>query len=285
MAETKETIEKFRQELIVAGYSKRTIKMYLNYVEEFLSFFNKTPEQAIKEDIISFIAKKKEEDKLSNASISLIYSSLKYFYHNYLRLKIMDEIKTPKKEKKLPSVLSIEEVKKLIETTKKGRNRLIVQFLYSTGTRVSECANIKLNDLDLEQKIAKVRGGKGNKDRTIILSDYWIKELHKHLNKKKVKSEFVFSKKNGKPITTTTIERIVRNSAQKAGITKKVTAHTMRHSFATHLLESGENIRKIQELLGHENLSTTQIYTTISTAELKKTINPLDKLKNMYKNV
>ncbi|MEW6295586.1 MAG: site-specific tyrosine recombinase/integron integrase [Candidatus Diapherotrites archaeon] len=280
MEEIKGAIEKFRQELIVAGYSKRTIKMYLNYVEEFLSFLNKAPEQTAKEDIISFIAKKKEKDNLSNASISLIYSSLKYFYHNYLHLKIMDEIKMPRKEKKLPSVLSVEEVKKLIGATKRGRNRLVVQFLYSTGTRVSECANIKLNDLDLEQKIAKVRGGKGNKDRTIILSDYWVKELNKYLNKKNVKSEFVFSKKNGKPITTTTIERIVRKAAQKAGITKRVTAHTMRHSFATHLLESGENIRKIQELLGHENLSTTQIYTTISTAELKKTINPLDKLKN-----
>ena len=191
---------------------------------------------------------------------------------------MFEDIKIPKKAKKLPVILTRDEVKALIGAAKLGRNRLIVEFLYSSGVRVSELTKLKIEDINLKEKIAKVVGGKGNKDRIIILSDKWVKKIKKYLDKRKIKNPWLFSKKNGKPLSVDTIQRIIKEAAQKAGIQKEVTPHKLRHSFATHLLEAGENIRKIQELLGHSSLNTTQIYTHVSVDQLKKVVSPLDKL-------
>ena len=271
-------LARYRQELIVGGYSARTIKMYLFYLKEFLEHVKKNPDVVERGDIISFLAKKKEESNSSNATLSLIHSSLRFYFHNILGKKLLDDIKTPRKAKKLPVTLTRQEIKALITAAKPKRNRLIVQFLYSSGARVSECVNLKIVDLNLKERIGSIRGGKGNKDRTIILSRDWSKYLKKYLDKKKVKSEFVFSKKNGKSLSSDTVQRIVREAAEKAGIQKRVTPHTLRHSYATHLLDAGENIRRIQELLGHSNLNTTQIYTHVSVQDLKKVESPLDNL-------
>jgi integrase/recombinase XerD len=276
-SEKKKALESLNNELMVAGYSKRTVKMYVLYFKEFLGFTKEPVEKTGREEIIAFMAKKKAEG-ISNATLSLVHSALKFFFHNILNKKILEEIKAPKRGKKLPTVLTKRELKDLIHATKAGRNRLIVQFLYSTGARVSEATKLKVQDINLKEKIASVKGGKGNKDRLIVLSSEWVKKTKKYLNKKKVKSEFVFSKKNGKRLSEDTVQRIISDAAEKAGIQKHVTPHVLRHSFATHLLESGENIRKIQELLGHSNLSTTQIYTSVSTDELKKVRSPLDNL-------
>ena len=270
-------IEKFRQELLVSGYSNKTLKMYCIYTRDFLDGLGKPVENALRDDIITFLAKKKEAN-VSNATLSLAYSALNNFFHKFLHRKIMEDIKVPKKAKKLPTVLSQDEVKALINATKAKRNRLVVEFLYSTGTRVSECVKIKTVDLDIKQKIARISSGKGNKDRIVVLSNEWIKHWKKYSKHRKAKSEFVFSKKNGKQLSVDTVQRIVRKAAIKAGIERHVTPHTLRHSFGTHLLEAGENLRNIQELLGHSNLSTTQIYTHVSTEKLKKIKSPFDKI-------
>lgn len=262
----------------MAGYSSRTILMYELYAKMFFEFTKKPAEQVIRDDIISFLAEVKEKNKSSNATLALILSSLKFFFHTFLHQKIIEDIKVPKKAKKLPVVLTKEELKELFKATKAGRNRLILQFLYSTGCRVSEASKLKVDDLEMEEGIARVKGGKGNKDRIIILSKQWISDIKKYLKKKKLKSEFVFSKKNSKPISPDTIQRVIKEAASKAKIAKNISPHKLRHSFATHLLENGENIRKIQELLGHSNLSTTQIYTKVTTEELKKVVSPLDSL-------
>ncbi len=278
--EKKQVLERFRQELVVSGYTQQTLKTYLTYVRAFLRQLKKPVEEAKREDIISFIANKKEKDGASNATLALVYSSLKFFFHTFLRKKILDDIKMPKKAKKLPSVLTTEEVASLMGAAKRGRNKLIVEFLYSSGVRVSEATRIKLDDLDLNEHIARVRGGKGNKDRMIILSKRWIKDLKKYLKRKKIPSEFVFSKRtNAKPISSDTIQRIIMRAARKAGITKHVSPHTLRHSFATHLLENGTDIRVIQELLGHSNLNTTQVYAHVSRNQLKKVKSPIDSWK------
>ncbi len=276
--EQKSFLEKTRAELVIGGYSERTLKMYLCYLEAFFGQTKKPVQEVSREDIVKFIAIKKEKENLTNTSIALVHASLKFFFKTILKSSLMDEIKIPKKEKKLPTVLTQKEIKALIKSAKAGRDRTIVEFLYSTGVRVSECANMRLTNLDLHEGIARVEGGKGKKDRIIILSKKWIHNLKKYLKRKKNPSKYVFSKKNGKPITSDTIERMVKKYAIKTGIQKKVTPHCLRHSYATHLLEAGESIRKIQELLGHSNLSTTQIYTFVSTEELKKVQSPLDKL-------
>jgi integrase/recombinase XerD len=268
-------VERFRQELLVAGYSQRTIDTYSTYVDEFLDVVDNIG-GIERSDVIRFMAKKKEEG-LSNASLALVYSALKAFLHEFLGRKIMEDVKRPKKEKKLPEVLTVEEIQSLIKAAGKARDRLIIEFLYSTGCRVSECTNIKVKDLLLEEGIAIVRGGKGKKDRVVVLSKRWLKDAEKLLKDKRP-DDFLFSKKNGSKLSEDTIQYIVKKACIKAGIKKHVSPHTLRHSFATHLLEAGENIRKIQELLGHSSLSTTQIYTSISTKELKKVESPLDRL-------
>lgn len=270
-------LTQFKQELMVTGYSPRTSKMYLIYVQKLLEQTPKMPSDMDKQDIVSFLATAREKN-VSNATLSLMHSALKFFFQQHIGKKIIDDIKIPKKAKKLPSVLTVNELKEIFKHTKVGRNRLLLQFIYSTGVRVSEAVKMRVEELDFDNATANVKSGKGNKDRVIVLSQKWITFIKKYLNRKKVQSDYVFSKKNGKPLSTDTVERIIRHAAKDAGITKRVTPHVLRHSFATHLLESGENIRKIQILLGHANLSTTSIYTHVSKEELRKVQSPLDNM-------
>ena|SRR3989344_2511177 len=273
----KQYIEKFRQELLIAGYSERTIKMYVLYSEDLLEQVNKEPSKIERGDIVTFLAKMKERN-LSNATIGLVHAAFVYFFKTYLKMNVMEDIKIPKKAKSLPVVLTKDEVRDLLKAAKLGRSRLLLQFIYSSGVRVSEAVNMKADDINLKERMGKVKSGKGNKDRIIILSKDWCRLAKKYLDRKRVKSAFLFSKKNGKPISPDTVQRLVRFCAKKAGIQKEVTPHSLRHSFATHLLEAGVNIRNIQELLGHSNLNTTQIYTHVSTEQLKKVESPLDNL-------
>ena len=266
-----------KQELIVEGYSAKTLKMYLLYSREVLYKINKPVASIDKRDIVGYLAKKKEEG-CENATLGLAHAAMQYMFKKYLKMHILEEIKIPKKGKTLPKVLTKDEIRLIFQNTKFGRNRLMLQFMYGSGCRVSEVVKMKVEDLNFKERTAAIRGGKGNKDRMIILSKDWIHDVKKYLDKKRIKSEEVFSKKNGKAITTDTVQRIVRESATKAGITKHVTPHCFRHSYATHLLEAGTNIRYIQSLLGHSNLNTTQIYTSVANDQLKKVVSPLDKL-------
>lgn len=275
--EHQKILKQFKQELLVTGYSPRTIKMYFIYVQKLLKETPKLPTQMDKQDIVGFLAHAREKN-VSNSTLSLMHSALKFFFQQHIGKKIIDDIKIPKKAKKLPTVLTVNELKEIFKNTKTGRNRLLLQFIYSTGVRVSEAVKMRVEELDFENATANVKSGKGNKDRVVVLSQKWITFIKKYLNRKKIKSEYLFSKKNGKQLSTDTVERIIRLAAKEAGITKQVTPHMLRHSFATHLLESGENIRKIQLLLGHANLSTTSIYTHVSKEELRKVQSPLDNM-------
>lgn len=273
----KETIQCFRNELLVAGYSEKTLETYLGYVEEFLRVNSKPPQEFTRDDIISFLAYKKSQG-VNNSTLALVYSALKSFLHNFLHEKVMDEIKRPKKGKKLPTVLTKEEVQKLLNAITKPRDKLIIEFLYSSGCRVSECVKLKVNDLDLKEFTASVKGGKGNKDRMIILSKKWAEEIKNYLAAKKKPSEYVFSKGNSTPYSVDTVQNIVKKYAIKAGIQKNVSPHILRHCFATHLLESGVDIRIIQKLLGHSSISTTELYTYVSDEQIKKVVSPIDSL-------
>jgi integrase/recombinase XerD len=270
-------LKEFKQELIITGYSEKTLKMYLIYVHEMLYHIKKDPKTYTDRDIIGYLADKKEAG-CGNATLALAHAAMAYFFKHYLKIHILDDIKVPKKSKSLPKVLTKQEIKELFHATHFGRNRLMLQFMYGSGSRVSEVVKLKIDDLNFKEKTAMIRAGKGNKDRLIILSKDWISDLKKYLKKKKIYSDFVFSKKNGKPLSTDTVQRIVKESAIKAGITKHVTPHSLRHSYATHLLEAGTNIRYIQSLLGHASLNTTQIYTSVANDQLKKVESPLDKL-------
>ncbi|MFZ3060058.1 MAG: site-specific tyrosine recombinase/integron integrase [Candidatus Methanoperedens sp.] len=272
-----ERFRKLTTEMKLRGFSPQTVKMYLFYNQKLVDHIKKEPVDITEDDIKDFLAYKLSDDSVSSATIALIKAALKFFYTEILG-KSISQIKTPKRSKKLPVVLSQNEIKNLIEKTENMKHRLIIELLYSTGLRLSECINLKYSDLDLNENIGWVRMGKGSKDRIFIISETFKKDLLDYKEKSCSDGKGYIFLVNGKKMTYRGIQHAIKVSAARAGIEKPVHVHTLRHSFATHLLENGVDIRKIQKLLGHSNLQTTQIYTQVSSEEIKKIKSPLDML-------
>ncbi len=268
-------LEKLSTELMLRNFSERTVLAYVTHNKRFLEFIKKEPSSVSEDDIRSYLAYLLSSRKVSPKTAALVKAALKFHYDEVLKRGIVN-IKTPKTEKHLPTVLSRDEVKRLIASAKTEKSRLIMMLLYSSGIRLSECLNMRRNDLEIGEKIGWVRRGKGGKDRLIILSESLIEALKGRTQGGN--DSYLFAGKHGEPLSARNVQKIVERASRKAGIRKRVSPHTLRHSFATHLLESGTDIRKIQELLGHSNLQTTQIYTRVSTEELKKVKSPLDSL-------
>jgi len=276
-----QALKQLETELKLRGFSEKTVKTYLFFNKEFLSFIGKPPQEATEEDVKSYIAYLLFDKKLKPSSVNLALCTLRFFYKKILEQDIFSKIESPKLEKKIPTVLTKDEIKQMIASAKNQKHRILVELLYSAGLRVSEAVKMRINDLDLKEKIAVVRAGKGRKDRVVILSTTLVKDLQDYIPKLKEKfseNEFLFpspSKKN-QPITPRQAEKIIKSLAEKAGIKKRVYCHALRASFATHLLEQGTDIRVIQTLLGHANLATTERYTKVSLEQIKKVKNPLD---------
>lgn len=278
--ENKKTITSFENHLNIQGYSQKTMEIYVLYLSLFSKYINKDLKEVNNSDIINYLSYLKKEKDISSTSLSLILSCIKHFYNEFLKTNILIDIKLPRKSKKIPSVLTIKEIKDLVEATKSIRNKLIIEFIFSTGVRVSECVNVKINNLNFDEFTGKVIGGKGNKDRLIILSEKWVNKYKSYLEirNKKIISEYLFCNSKGERLSVDTIQKFLKVSSKKANITKSISPHTLRHSFATSLLENDVNIRYIQQLLGHANLNTTQIYTKVNTNKLKTIKNPLDNI-------
>lgn len=271
------SLDKLETELKIRGFSKKTVDAYLYHNKNFINFINKDPKAIDEYDAKKYMAYLISDRKLRPKSVNLILSSLKFFHKEIVQNQAFNAVKAPKVEKKIPTVLSKDEIRKLLEAVSNPKHRLLIEFMYSSGLRVSECVSLKLDDLDLAEKMGKIRHGKGNKERYIILSDNLIRHLNDYTAKKQDKGQFIFSVK-GRPITIRQAQKVVKEAAKRAGIKKRVFCHALRSSFATHLLENGTDIRVIQELLGHSDLSTTQIYTKVSTQQLKKVKSPFDVL-------
>ncbi|MBS3072583.1 tyrosine-type recombinase/integrase [Candidatus Pacearchaeota archaeon] len=269
-------LEKVRIELKISKNSGYTVRNYTNANKMLLEFTEKNPED-INEDDIKLFMSEKISDKAS-ASVILFLSAVRYAFSNILKTDPTINIRRPKREKKIPSVLTKEEVRKIFDACETKKSRLMLSLLYATGMRVSEITNLKVGDLQFEEKAGYIKQAKGKKDRIFNIPNSLEEELKSYISdSKKQNGDFVFSGLNGK-LTERNIQKIVQRLSKKTGIKKQVHPHTLRHSFATHLLEQGVDIRKIQELLGHADLSTTQIYTHISREELKKIQSPLDSL-------
>ena len=268
-----EFLKQLETEIKISKLSDYTLRNYLDFNKKLLEHINKNPDQIEQQDIKYFLADKMSER--ASASNILFLSSIRFAYSNILNKDPTAGIKRPKKENKIPIVLTKQEVIRLIDSAETIKSKLILQLLYSSGLRVSEIVNLKPQDLNFDEKIGWVRGGKGGKDRLFILSEKLIKKLEKFINKNS-DWQYVFSKNNA--LTTRNIQKIVQNTTKKANIEKSVHPHTLRHSFATHLLDAEVDLRKIQELLGHSSIATTQIYTHVSKEQLKSIKNPLDSL-------
>jgi len=266
-----DSLEKLKTELRLRGFSQMTIRNYTFFVDKFLKHSGKKSEEITCDDAKAYLASL-FETKAKN-TIMLAAAALKFYFNDILKKEFSD-VKMPKKDKKLPEVLTKEEVKKVLDSADNQKSRLILSMLYSGGLRVSELVNLKVQDISFNENMGWVRKGKGSKDRMFMLSPNLIQDLKGYLENKK--NTYVFSKE--KPLTTRNIQKIIAGIRPRTGINKKITPHTFRHSFATHLLEQGTDIRTIQVLLGHTSISTTQLYAHLSTSELKKVKNPFDEI-------
>ncbi|MBW2989217.1 tyrosine-type recombinase/integrase [Candidatus Woesearchaeota archaeon] len=281
-------------ELKIRGFSRQTIKTYLYQNQRFLDFVNsskthaeyqkslksigskRTPQDITSRDLKAYIAYLLSDKGMSHAAVNLVISSLRFFYESVLEKGIFTGIKPVRKEEKLPVVLTKDEIRSMISSAKNRKHRLLIELLYSTGLRVSEAVNIRIRDINLVEKLLFVKFGKGKKERFVTLSNRLIPHLKSYLKKKKGQT-FLFEYKKS-PLSARQAQRIVKDAAIRSNITKKVFCHALRSSFATHLLDSGTDIRTIQKLLGHSDLSTTQIYTKVSLERLKAVKSPLDTL-------
>ena len=271
-----EFLKKLETELKISKNSEHTIRNYLRANEKLLNWVKKPVDQIVQDDVKEFMASNLTDQGSSSTIVFL--SALKYAFSNILGKDPTTMIKRPKKERRIPEVLTKEEVKALLDSLNSEKSGLMISLLYACGLRVSELTGLKINDLNFEENIGYVRQGKGKKDRIFNIPKTLVKKLQKQiLLQRENNQEFLFSGYKGE-ISSRNIQKIVSAAAKRAEIKKSVHPHTLRHSFATHLLENNIDIRKIQELLGHADLNTTQIYTHVSQEELKKVKSPFDNL-------
>ena len=266
-------LDNLKQELKIRNYSFRTIKSYLYYNNELLNFCQKNPKEINTQDIKNYL--EYLSDTKSASTISIAYNAIQFYYREIWKRSFFLNIHQPKKSKYLPVVLSKEEIKRIIRVTKNLKHNCIISLLYGTGVRVGELVRIKMCDLDLDRMMLRVFQGKGRKDRMVILP-MKLKTVLEKQQELKIADDYLFTNNNDGHLTEATIQKIVARSAKLADIKKTVSPHTLRHSFATHLLEDGIDIRYIQELLGHARLQTTQIYTHVAKSELAGIDSPLD---------
>lgn len=274
-------VQKLENELRSRRYSKSTVRSYIYHVEKFIEFIAKPSCYTTEDDIKSYVLTLAKDSNFSTSSMNIAINAIKFFLSEVLEKNyIISVIKRPRKDKKLPVILSCEEIKKLLAAVNNFKHNLLLKIIYSSGLRVGEAVNLKFQDIDFDRRTLNVRAGKGRKDRYTIISNAALDSLKIHMQTYKP-GDWIFPGTDAKkPITTRTAEYIFKTALKKAQIKKNAAIHALRHSFATHLLESGVDIRYIQQLLGHVNLKTTEIYTHISTKHIEKIVSPLDNILN-----
>jgi integrase/recombinase XerD len=270
-------IEKLKQWMRSKRYSESTISTYSEALKSFLVFYReKAVAEITNEDVIIYNNDYILKNNLSASYQNQIVNAIKLFFNIIASKKIVtDAIHRPKNAKKLPNVLSKEETFRLIDLTTNLKHKTLLALIYSSGLRISEALNMKIIDIDSQRMLIHVKNAKGKKDRYTLLSTKILGLLREYYTIYKPKT-FLFEGQYGGQYSSRSAQTVIQESATKAGITKHISLHTLRHSFATHLLENGTDLRYIQDLLGHSSPKTTMIYTHVSTTSLKNIINPFD---------
>jgi integrase/recombinase XerD len=274
--------KKMLEELQLRNYAQNTIRHYLRAVEDFARRFHCSPDRLGPRHIREYQAELFEKRKLSANSVGQHLAALRFFYVKTLRRAwSVADTPYPKKTHRLPTVLSRQEVSQLIHAARTPCERILLMSLYATGARRSELTHLKISDIDSQRMVLHIRGGKGRKDRDVMLSPKLLVALRAHWRCYHRKSStwlFPSNYRKDRPIDTKTVWHACQKSAKRAGIQKSVHPHTLRHCFATHLYETGTDLRTLQVLLGHENLKDTLIYVHLATPHLNATASPLDSL-------
>jgi site-specific recombinase XerD len=274
MEDMENNLKKLNLELKLRNFSQKTVKAYEFHVKKFLLAIDKPPQDLSEDEIKQYMVGLLDREDPS--SVSQAISSIKFYYQTVFGRAL--HIPYPRKHKKLPEILTQEEVRRLLDVIKNTKHHLLMELMYGCGLRVSEAVKLKKRQINFEEGIVSIRGGKGRKDRKVALPMTIKNRLKAYLNLREDNNPYVFNTIRGQHLHIKSAQKIVENAAKKAGIKKNVTPHTLRHSFATHLLEQGTDLRIIQRLLGHSNIKTTQIYTKVSTQLIKNVKSPLDTL-------
>ncbi len=266
------------------NYAETTISSYIRIVEDFSRRFQRPPDCLGPKHIREYQSELFKKRKLAASTVTVYLAALRFFYTKTLKKGwSAAETPYPKRAEHVPSILSQQEVARLIDAADSSFHRTLLMTLYATGVRRAELTHLKISDVDSQRMVIHVRGGKGRKDRDVMLSPKLLKELREHWRRLRRKpSEWLFpgnrQHTNDQPISTKAVWHACRNAAKRAGIKKQVHPHTLRHCFATHLLEQGADLRNIQMLLGHNDLEQTTIYLHVSELRLNATASPLDSL-------
>ena len=272
-------IEDFKQLLTIKRYSPRTIETYTNALRQFLTFFHpKSPESIDVKEIEAFISEQVKRNGISASYQKQLVGSIKLLYNEVYRRNLSLNYLYPDRSSfKIPVVLTKDEVKAILDATENLKHRAMLSGLYSGGLRLSEIVNLKIKDIDSKRMIVSVRNAKGNKDREVMLSEKFLLLLREYYSAY-TPNDWLFEGQGGRQYSPRSVQLVFKAALQKSGVKKKASVHTLRHSFATHLLENGTDIRFIQSFLGHRSIRTTQIYTHITNANKANIKSPLDDL-------
>lgn len=268
--------EDYLLKLELKKYANNTVKTYISCFEAFINYYKNAQLLELNENHIRHYLQKLVQDKKSNSYINQSVNSIKFYYEIVLGMpNRFYAVERPRHQQTLPKVISKEEVLAIIQNTNNIKHKCIVSLLYSAGLRRSELLNLKITDIDSKRMLIRVNGSKGNKDRMTILSKNVLEDLRVYFQEYKPQS-WLFEGMKGSKYSAESVVKIIKRSCKKAKIKHNVTPHTFRHSFATHLLESGTDLRYIQSLLGHNSSKTTEIYTHVAINSFDNIKNPLD---------
>lgn len=266
-------LKKTRDMCKLKGFSNQTVKSYLYHIGDFFDFIVKCRLSLSNEGVKSYLL----SCNLSNSSMRLKRAAIGFLFKGVLKKPIgLDVVPYQKKEKRLPKVFSKEKIKELIGEIDNLKHKLVVELFYSSGLRLQELIDLRREDIDFDRDVINIRKGKGKRDRIILLSHFIKKDLLKYYSKYEFMNKYLFEGRKGSKYSKKSVQKILERFGKKVGIA--ITPHMLRHSFATHLLEAGTDIRYIQKLLGHSDLKTTEIYTHVSRKGLEGIRSPLDEL-------
>lgn len=273
MINIQQHLDRAETELRIRNYSLKTLKSYLYFLREFLSFRAVLPGESNEEAARSFLLSL-EKKGASAQTRNICLSAVKFYYRDVMKAEAPIEIRAAKRNQSLPVVLSRDEIGRMLSVTANVKHRLLLALAYGAGLRVSETVSIRVGDIDFDGLTIHIKQAKGRKDRISVMPEKLRQELN-GLTRDKTSADFVFASERGGKLTTRTAQKIFEHALARAGVRKGATFHSLRHSFATHLLENGVDTRYVQELLGHQNIRTTQRYTRVTNPVLKNIKSPL----------
>jgi len=275
--------EQLQADLQLKGLSLGVQRKYLREFSNLESYFCKSPEELGEEEVKEYLLHLLEETNITRGTYRTYAAGIKFLYRTTLnRPDVVDRIQYPKGQKKLPLVLDLSEVQAMFSVTENIKHKALLMITYSSGLRISEAAKLKITDIDSKRMLVYVRLGKGGKDRYSILSQTTLECLREYWREYRPKEWLFEGQKEGTHIKYTAVRNIFRDAMKRAGIKKPASPHTLRHSFATHLIESGTSLHHVQLLLGHRSPMTTTVYLHVSKMNLAKVVSPLDIATKKY---